>query len=202
MKFLMFILLCNFSYSYSVVINVPTKMSTNEGVSFVKSLVESNSQDHIFTFKSKLKVSKNFHILWAMGKKDTPSTRDEYMKFWGIINKAPMDGFQVILNTRAVAEDMQNAIEDIDTAVILISTHGNDEGFYDYDDEKVPYSVFSKASPNLYQVILSACYSTLALPHYHVPARIKVYSWKGTTDIYDLMALLKSPEWDITNGVE
>lgn len=170
-------------------------MSMEQGISLLTSTTGK------ITFKNdqfQLLDRKEIFILWSMGKKDTETTKDEYKRLWSFINKASSEGYEVTVNTHAMVSDYIEAIEGMDTHLLIISAHGNDEGFYDYYEELVPYSAFENASSSLSQVILGACYGREMLPLYNVPKRIKVHSWEGSVYTDDVFNLIYSVEWQKT----
>ncbi len=112
------------------------------------------------------------------------------------MNYLSSNGFRVVMNVRATSSDVKAAAETATTSVILFSGHGNEEAFYDWDESPVDYKVFEKASPSLYQIIISACHSRQALDaNYVIPKRIKTFGWSELTNSTELLAFLVSDSW-------
>lgn len=141
-------------------------------------------------------------ILWSMGKKDINTTKYEYKSFWPFIDFASSIGYDVLVNTHAVVEDYLKAIQDERSYLLIISAHGNEDGFYDYEEKQIPYSAFKNSSKNLKQVILGACYGKEMLPLYNVPKRIKVHAWEGTIDTHDFFKFINSKGWKWLENLE
>lgn len=178
--------------------------------SFMKQLSEisKHSPDQIIqvtpegTNNKSVYKSGDLYIFLAIGKKDETMTKDEYQKLWGIMNYLSSKGFRVMMNVMAKVTHLEEAINSIDTSVILWSGHGNKNSFYDYDGNAVPHNIFNNAHESLYQFVLSSCYGRLALnKNYSVPDHIKTWAWSGLTNSGEFMSFLVSDKWSATKKI-
>jgi hypothetical protein len=88
--------------------------------------------------------------------------------------------FRVIINLVASVDDLRSALANKNPTIITWTSHGNETGFYDFNQIKVPPSIFKNTSPSVYQFILTACNGFSAMQDTykpHIPATMKYWSW-------------------------
>ncbi|WP_408095456.1 hypothetical protein ACJVC5_10470 [Peredibacter sp. HCB2-198] len=194
-------------------IHAPQNLSLEEGASLLKSHVEASLflGTNSFTLdkgnnkaKDNSHINGDFIILWGVGSNATDQqiTKTEYQNMWRIMDYLNDLNFRVIMNVRSTSSDLATALQSSTASVVLYSSHGNETGFYDYNLTMVPYSIFKKLGPKLYQFILSACYGTQSLEYYEVPEHLYTLSWSGLTDSTDLINYLTSNHWTGLEGKE
>lgn len=146
--------------------------------------------------------SGDFYILFGIGgsSKDQEMTKNEYTQMWRIMNYLADKGFRVIINTKTDGDDLKNAAETEGTSVIVVSSHGNREAFYDFNSNPFPYDVFANKASTLYQVVISACYGSDFILNYQIPEGLLVYRWTGLTNSTELMNFLVGDSWDAFEG--
>ncbi len=146
--------------------------------------------------------NKNFYILIGLG----PSASDEEIRRldWGaiyaIMNYLAAQKFRVLINVNATAEHLRLAAQDSNTSIILWSSHGNQTGFYDYNNQRVPNDIFRNRSASFYQFILSTCYGRIALNNYYEHSGLETWAWTGLTTSKELQAFLVSDKWNAYQG--
>jgi hypothetical protein len=130
----------------------------------------------------------DFAILWGIGSSeaDTAMAKDEYTRLWRIMDYLSAKGFRVIMNVRADAGDVKEAVETEGTSVVLYSGHGNTSGFYDYNKVRVGYDLFVNKAKSVYQFIVAACYGRESKAKYNPPADLVMFTWSGLTNSTDL----------------
>jgi hypothetical protein len=146
--------------------------------------------------------NKNFYIFIGLGSgsKNEGIQKTDWDAIYYIMNYAAGLQYRVLINVNATTEHLRIASEDDDTAVILWSSHGNTDGFYDYNGEMVPYDVFHNKSKNFYQLVLSSCEGRIALNnHYETPGLV-TWAWEGLTTSEDMKKFLVSDAWSIEDG--
>lgn len=153
------------------------------------------NDDHLYT-------NKNFYIFIALGKgdKNTGIQKTDWDAVYYIMSYVSNLKYRVLINVNATSEHLRLASEDKDTAVILWSSHGNPQGFYDYNGDKVPYDVFKNKSKSFYQLILSSCNGRLALDKFYDTSGLRTWAWEGLTTSNDLKSFLLSDTWSIEDG--
>ncbi len=168
--------------------------SEAEGAALVQEIMESSfvRTENTFAFTSGEKSAQypagDFAILWGLGsnESDTNMAKDEYTRLWRIMGYLSGKGFRVIMNVRADAGDVKEAVETEGTSVVLYSGHGNTSGFYDYNKARVGYDLFVNKAKSVYQFIVAACYGTESKPNYNPPADLVMFTWSGLTNSTDL----------------
>lgn len=194
-------------------ITVSKKLSQEQGARLLKSHIDASLFLGANTFvlshgpeksTSNSHINGDFVILWGVGSSTTDQqiTMDEYKNLWLIMNYLSELNFRVIMNVRSTSTDLAAALKSPTSSVVLYSSHGNEKGFYDFNLDMVPYTIFEKLGPKLYQFILSACYGTYALEYYKVPEKLYTISWSGLTTATELVQYLKSDEWTGLEGKE
>ena len=153
------------------------------------------SDDHLYP-------NKNFYIFLALGDSSTDRTiqKADWDAIYYIMNYVAGLKFRVLINAKATSEHLRHAAADKDTSVILWSSHGNTQGFYDSNGEKVPYDVFDNKNPNFYQFILSSCEGRIALDNHYNISGLRTYSWTGLTNSSELKSFIISDAWSIEEG--
>ena len=153
------------------------------------------SDDHLYP-------NKNFYIFLALGDSSTDRTiqKADWDAIYYIMNYVAGLKFRVMINAKATSEHLRLAANDKETSVILWSSHGNTEGFYDSNGEKVPYDVFENKNPNFYQFILSSCEGRIALDNHYNISGLRTYSWEGLTNSSELKSFIISDAWSIEEG--
>ena len=168
-----------------------------EVVSLNNSAIKKNalSDDHLYP-------NKNFYIFLALGdsSKDRTIQKADWDAIYYIMNYVAGLNFRVMINAKATSEHLRYAAADKETSVILWSSHGNKQGFYDSNGEKVPYDVFDNKSPNFYQFILSSCEGRIALDNHYNISGLRTYSWSGLTNSSELKSFIISDAWSIEEG--
>ena len=104
-----------------------------EGSALIQEIMESSyvRTENTFAFttgdKSAQYPAGDFAILWGLGdnESDTNMAKDEYTRLWRIMGYLSAKGFRVIMNVRADAGDVKEAVETEGTSVVLYSGHGN-----------------------------------------------------------------------------
>lgn len=149
-------------------------------------------------------MSGDFVILWGVGSNSTDQqiTMEEYKGLWRVMNYLSQKNFRVIMNVQSTSTDLSEALRSSTSSVVLFSSHGNTDAFYDFEAKMVPYNIFSKLGPNLYQFILSSCYGKIALRNYNVPEELHTISWSGLTTPTELLDYLVSDYWTGFEGKE
>jgi hypothetical protein len=153
------------------------------------------SDDHLYP-------KQNFYILIGLGQKgrDFIIQKADFEAIYNIMGYLADKQFRVLINVHATAEHLKIAVEDSQTSVILWSSHGNTNGFYDYNKDKVPYDIFKNKHKNFYQFILSSCEGQIALNDFYRPTAIKTWAWEKFTDSVQLKTLLLSDAWSADYG--
>jgi hypothetical protein len=146
--------------------------------------------------------NKNFYIFLGLGPnaKDEEIRRQDWGAIYAIMNYLATQKFRVLINVNATAEHLKLAAQDSNTSVILWSSHGNQDGFYDYNNQKVPYDIFKTKSSSFYQFILSACYGRIALNKHYEHKDLQTWAWSGLTTTLELKAFLVSDKWNAFQG--
>jgi hypothetical protein len=165
-----------------------------EGGALIQEIMESSyvRTENTFAFTSADKSAQypagDFAILWGIGssESDTAMAKDEYTRLWRIMGYLSSRGFRVIMNVRADAADVKEAVETEGTSVVLFSGHGNTSGFYDFNRVRVGYDLFVNKAKSLYQFIVSACYGSESKANYNPPADMLMFTWSGLTNSTDL----------------
>ncbi len=165
-----------------------------EGGALIQEIMESSyvRTENTFAFttgeKSAQYPAGDFAILWGIGSSeaDTAMAKDEYTRLWRIMGYLSAKGFRVIMNVRADAGDVKEAVETEGTSVVLFSGHGNTSGFYDYNRVRVGYDLFVNKAKSLYQFIVAACHGTESKPNYNPPTDLVMFTWFGLTNSTDL----------------
>lgn len=204
MKFLFLFLVSVSAFAQTGKISGSPLMSDVEGGELLASLSEGETKRFVFHsgFKS-LYTNGDYVILWGIGpeEKNQDMTKTEYQGLWRIMNYLSSNGFRVVMNFRATGEDLRLAAASSATSAILFSGHGNVEGFYDFEGKKVDYKVFEKASPTVYQFVLSACHGRQALNDYYVvPKTMKTLAWDDFTNSTQLINYLAGDNWSVFDG--
>jgi hypothetical protein len=134
----------------------------------------------------------DFVLLWGIGSSsgDVQMARNEYVMIWRIMNYLMDRGFRVVMNTKALAKHLKDAVETEGVSVVLFSSHGNQTGFFDYNGQRISYDIFQNKARSLYQFILSACYGTESRARYSPPSDMVMYTWRGLTNSKDLETFL------------
>ncbi len=145
--------------------------------------------------------AKNFYILIGLGsrQKDEVIQKTDWEALYSIMNYLSSRNFRVMINVQATTEHLKAAVSDENTSVILWSSHGNKEAFYDYNGNAVPKDIFKNKSKNFYQFILSSCEGKIALSKYQFSG-IKTWAWEGMTNSNQLKRFLLSDKWSALDG--
>lgn len=177
-------------------------LSESEGVALLKREMEEGTyvlREKSFALENKGNYSSgDFVILWGIGGNahNQSMTESEYKSLWKIMNYLSQKEFRVIMNVRSNEVDLADALSSRTTSVILWSSHGNKDGIYSFEDRLIPYDIFRRHAPNVYQIIVSACEGAKALRlHYNMPTDLMVFAWEGDTDSNELLKLLMSSQW-------
>ena len=186
-------------------------MSEEQGISFLKQHLEEGQYvnrsrsfafEKVAPFKSRQATKSNYTngdyvILWGVGSSsgDQSITESEYKGIWRVMNYLSLKNFRVVMNVRSTSEDLADALSSKTSSVVLYSSHGNRNAFYDFNLDPIPEDIFSHRAANVYQVIISACYSMQALKNYEVPEDLKVFSWYGLTNPNELISFLVSDSY-------
>ena len=88
--------------------------------------------------------------------------------------------FRVIINLVASVDDLRSALLNKNPTIITWTSHGNATGFYDFNQVRVPPSIFKNTSSSVYQFILTACNGFSSMQDIykpHIPATMKYWSW-------------------------
>jgi hypothetical protein len=145
---------------------------------------------------------KNFYFLIGLGEtdKDNRIQKTDWDAVYYIMNYLAEQKYRVLVNVRATAEHLRLASQDKDTSVILWSSHGNENGFYDVDKIRVPYDIFKNKHKNFYQFILSSCEGRIALDSNYSITALKTFAWTGITNSSELKSFLVSDSWTSNYG--
>ena len=165
-----------------------------EGSALIQEIMESSyvRTENTFAFttgdKSAQYPAGDFAILWGLGENesDTNMAKDEYTRLWRIMGYLSAKGFRVIMNVRADAGDVKEAVETEGTSVVLYSGHGNTSGFYDFNKVRVGYDLFVNKAKSVYQFIVAVCYGRESKANYNPPADMMMFTWSGLTNSTDL----------------
>jgi hypothetical protein len=191
------------------IVQIPQNLSDEQGARFVHAVFDQGRyvlDSGTFIFESDEKSAQypngDFALLWALGEgaSDENMTKDEYTRVWTIMKYLSKKNFRVVMNVAASSDDIKETVETDTTSVVLVSTHGNTSGFYDYNKQRVPYDVFQNKSKSMYQFILAACYGTESRANYLIPDDMVMYTWSGLTNTSDLMKFLLSDSWTGMEG--
>lgn len=150
-----------------------------------------------------LYTNKNFYILIALGKeqKDLTIAKTDWDAIYYIMGYLSSLNYRVMINVQATTQHLKLASQDPDTSVILWSSHGNKQGFYDYNGAKVPYDIFKDKSSNFYQLLLSSCEGRIALNNHYNTYGLRTYAWEGLTDSTELKNFIVSDKWSAKEGL-
>lgn len=187
-------------------------MSEEQGVAFLKQHLEEGQYvnrtrsfafEKVAPFKTRQAIKSNnysngdYVILWGVGSEtaDQSITESEYKGIWRVMNYLSLKNFRVVMNVRSTADDLADALSSETSSVVLYSSHGNRNAFYDFNLNPIPADIFSHRAANVYQVIISACYSMQALKNYEVPEDLKVFSWYGLTNPTELVNFLVGDDY-------
>lgn len=146
--------------------------------------------------------NKNFYILIGLGPTDKDNTilKTDWEAIYSVMGYLSKLKYRVMINVQATAQHLKLASQDPDTAVVLWSSHGNKQGFYDYNGVKVPYDIFKDKSPNFYQLILSSCEGRIALDNNYNIYGLSTFAWEGLTNSTELRSFIVSNEWSAQDG--
>lgn len=128
-------------------------------------------------------ISGDFYLLVGTNFSQTDETirKGDYDDIYQTVRRLSWLKFRVTLNLTASVEDLKSALSNKNPTIIVWTSHGNEEAFYDFNQVKVPYKIFSKASPSVYQFVLTACNGFTALQkNYlaHAPKTMKHWGWQ------------------------
>lgn len=183
-------------------------LNLNAGIKMLKNRLEgtrylNRTQTFAFEEASKNYENGDFVILWGVGSSTTDQTitETEYKNIWKIMNYLNGKDFRVILNVRSTGADLKDAMTSDTSSVVLFSSHGNKEAFYDFNHQAVDFNVLANKSKSVYQFILSACNGLVALrANYVIPDDLQVYSWEGLTNSTELHNFLIGDSWSGFEG--
>ncbi len=149
-----------------------------------------------------LYTNKNFYILIGLGATDKDNTiaKTDWDAVYSIMGYLSSLQYRVMINVRATTQHLRLASQDQDTSVVLWSSHGNKQGFYDYKGEKVPYDIFKDKSPNFHQLLLSTCEGRIALNNHYNIYGLRTYAWTGLTSSAELKSFIVSNKWSADSG--
>ncbi len=205
-------------FSFATQLNVNSKMNESDGAKILQELMESTHNSPLITSnrlvfhnhiqkKSGKKTFRDlypngdFVITWALGKASEDMTSNEYKEMWKIMNYLSLNKFRVILEVKSTVETIKMYAESETTSVMLISSHGNTNGMYDYNTTLLPYDTFANRSKSLYQIIISACYGSDFASKYFPKNDILVWRWGGETTTKQLVQFLMSEKWNALERV-
>lgn len=92
--------------------------------------------------------------------------------------------FRVTINLVASVTDLKNALSNTKPTIIVWTSHGNVESFYDFNQMPVAASIFKNTSPSVYQFHLASCDGLPAMQKKYlpyIPETMKYWAWEGLT---------------------
>lgn len=158
------------------------KTAQNKGI---KEIVFSPEQSHFqkVSMTEETTIAGDFYLLVGTNYSTTDETirKGDYDDLYETVRRLSWLKFRVTMNLTASVQDLKNALSNKNPTIIVWSSHGNTEAFYDFNQVKVPFNIFSKASPSVYQFILTSCNGFTALQNNylkHMPKTIKYWGWE------------------------
>lgn len=112
-------------------------------------------------------------------------------------NRLSKLGFRTTVKMTASTADMIESLQATRPTIVVWTGHGNQQGIYDSYD-RLPHDVFKKASPMVYQMIITSCFGRIALNEYYkgtVPSTMKTWGWDRLVYAADLGNFMKSADW-------
>jgi hypothetical protein len=147
-------------------------------------------------------IAGDFYLLVGTNFTDTDQTirRGDYDDIYETARRLSWLKFRVIINLVASVEDLKAALANDRPTIIVWTSHGNTEGFYDFNQIKIPHDIFKNTSPTVYQFILTSCYGFNAIQDVykpHIPATMKHWAWERL--VYhpgDLETFIHGDSWN------
>lgn len=147
-------------------------------------------------------VSGDFVVLIgvSLSDKDESIRMNSYKLLYDAVNRMSRLQFRVVINTMASMSDLRNTLKSDRPTIVVWSSHGDPNYFYDFNNAQVPHNVFEKMSPSVYQFLLVSCngFSALQDGYSKYLAKSTYYSgWTRLVTALDMQQILStSSNWD------
>lgn len=131
---------------------------------------------------------------------DQTIRKGDYDDIYSTVTRLSWLKFRTTINLVASVSDLRSALKNDRPTIIMWTSHGNKEYFYDFNQIQIPHSVFKNTSPKIYQFILTACDGFTALQNGYkksIPPTLSVRGWARL--VYhpgDVKTLLTSDDWN------
>lgn len=126
--------------------------------------------------------------------------KGDYDDIYATVKRLSWLKFRTTINLVASVTDLKAALKNTRPTIIVWTSHGNEQFFYDFNQVRVPYNIFKNTSPSVYQLILTSCNGYTAIQNgykKYIPATLKYWGWERL--VYhpsDLEAHLSAEAWD------
>lgn len=126
--------------------------------------------------------------------------KGDYDDIYETVRRLSWLKFRTTINLVASVTDLRAALKNQRPTIIMWTSHGNSNYFYDFNQIQVPYSIFAKTSPYIYQFILTSCNGFTAIQNgykKHIPDTMKYWGWERL--VYhptDVKAHFSDKDWN------
>lgn len=168
----------------------------------------STLEDKYFSGDFYLMIGTNFD------QTDEVIRKNDYTALYEVVKRLSWLKFRVTINLVASVEDLEATLQSTRPTIITWVSHGNQHGFYDFNSVRVPYKIFQKASPSIYQLILTSCHGSQAMQNHYDkfrPVTLKYWAWDSfvyhDTDVKSFLAgdswspYINYPQKILSNGM-
>ena len=135
---------------------------------------------------------------FLIGNLEKSTSYAEYAQFATIARWLSKNGFRPITNPAATITDLEEAVQNERTSLIIWSSHGNSSGIIKDTNQKViPNDTFLKnAGPRLSHVVISSCHGDCIVKNYSLPKGGRWTYWNGITNSNALSNYLISDKFN------
>ncbi len=110
--------------------------------------------------------------------------KGDYDDIYAVAKRMAWLKFRVTINLVASIDDLKIALANNRPTIIVWTSHGNQQSFYDFNQVPVPSTIFKDASPSVYQFHLASCEGYQAIQNKylpHIPKTMKHWAWQTLT---------------------
>jgi len=152
---------------------------------YEKIVIENKKSDYI---KVSTQASDNtvadFIVLIGtnFSEKDELIRKGDYDDLYQTIRRVSWLNFRATINLVASVDDLSAALKNTRPTIIVWTSHGDEQGFYDFNQVRVQNTIFKNASPTVYQFILTSCNGSQAIQNSYkpyIPKTMMYWSWNS-----------------------
>lgn len=107
--------------------------------------------------------------------------KGDYNDIYDTVKRMSWLKFRTTINLVASVKDLKSALKNTRPTIIVWTSHGNEDFFYDFNQVRIPYNVFKDTSPSVYQFILASCNGFTAIQNgykNYISPTMKYWGWE------------------------